>query len=185
MTLLADPATPLKDLARALSFSALKHRDQRRLDAAASPYINHPIALMEILIDAGVTDVATLSGALLHDTVEDTDTSLSELEKDFSAEISSLVSEVSDDKALPKNERKLLQVEHAATLSPKAKLIKMADKIANLTDIVASPPPSWTLTRKRNYFDWAKEVVTALGYSPDPVRVALMVRFEKAYSLRP
>lgn len=185
MTTASTPNTSLKELSRALSFSALKHRDQRRLDVAASPYINHPIALLEILTEAGVTDTATLAGALLHDTVEDTDTSLLEVEESFSAEISHLVAEVSDDKSLPKEERKFLQVFHAATLSPKAKLIKLADKIANLTDIAANPPISWTLTRKRKYFDWAKEVVTAIGGSDDPSRLALVARFDRAYSLRP
>jgi guanosine-3',5'-bis(diphosphate) 3'-pyrophosphohydrolase len=145
---------------RALKFSAHKHRDQRRKDAEASPYINHPIEMAEILACiGGITDVITLQGAILHDTIEDTQTSPEELEAEFGAEVRALVEEVSDDKSLPKEDRKRLQIEHAAYLSARAKHIKLADKICNIQDVTYSPPPNWTLKRRQEYLDWAERVV--------------------------
>src|SRR5919109_4461135 len=123
-------------LLKALAFAAHKHRDQRRKDAEASPYINHPIALADVLVnEGGVSDVEVLCAALLHDTVEDTATTPQELAEDFGPRIARIVAEVTDDKALSKAERKRLQIEHAAGLSPEAKLVKLADKICNLRDV--------------------------------------------------
>jgi len=145
---------------KALAFAAHKHRDQRRKDVEASPYINHPIALADLLCnEGGITDENVLCAALLHDTVEDTETTPEELTQVFGKTISALVMELTDDKALPKAERKRLQIEHAAHASHQAKLVKLADKISNLRDIVASPPSDWDFQRKQEYFDWAKKVV--------------------------
>lgn len=128
-------------LLRAASFAAHQHRDQRRKDVGASPYINHPLMLADILASEGsVTDTETVCAALLHDTIEDTKTTPDELRALFGAEIAALVQEVTDDKTLLKHERKLAQVEHAAHISDKAKLVKLADKITNLRDVVNSPP---------------------------------------------
>src|SRR5882724_10196949 len=148
---------------RAAEFAAHKHRDQRRKDRAASPYINHPISLAYVLAnEAGIEDSVVLSAALLHDTVEDTDTTAAELESTFGSRIAAVVIEVTDDKMLPKRERKQLQVEHAATISANAKLVKLADKICNLRDMTSAPPADWTLDRKREYFEWAKRVIDQL-----------------------
>jgi guanosine-3',5'-bis(diphosphate) 3'-pyrophosphohydrolase len=150
-------------LLKAEAFAADKHRDQRRKDAAASPYINHPIALANVLrSEGGVTDEVVLCAALLHDTIEDTETTSEELRETFGDEIAHVVLEVTDDKSLDKAERKRLQVEHAASLSDRAKLVKLADKICNLRDIIASPPSDWSTTRKLEYFDWAKSVVEGI-----------------------
>jgi GTP diphosphokinase / guanosine-3',5'-bis(diphosphate) 3'-diphosphatase len=167
---------------RAAAFAAHKHRNQRRKDADASPYINHPLALARVLADeGGVTDAATLCAALLHDTIEDTDTTADELRREFGAEVSALVEEVTDDKALPKAERKRLQVEHAAHISDKAKLVKLADKVCNLRDVAAAPPVDWSLERRREYFDWARLVIDALrGVHPQ-----LEAVFDAAYRARP
>ncbi|MET0122816.1 MAG: HD domain-containing protein, partial [Candidatus Thiodiazotropha sp. 6PLUC9] len=120
-------------ITRALLFSARKHRDQRRKDVQATPYVNHPIVLMDILVnEAGVYDAETLIAALLHDTIEDTDTTVEEIEREFGLVIAGLVMEVTDDKTLSKLERKAMQIDHAPDLSFKAKLVKLADKIANL-----------------------------------------------------
>ena len=145
---------------QALAFAAHKHRDQRRKDAEASPYINHPIALANILCGEGrITDATVLCAALLHDTVEDTDTGPEELEDAFGRAIRDLVMEVTDDKRLPKEERKRLQIDHAGALSEGAKLVKLADKIANLTDIIASPPTHWALERRQQYVEWSNKVI--------------------------
>lgn len=148
---------------KALEFAARKHRDQRRKDREASPYINHPINLVNLLWNtAGVTDPAVVMAALLHDTVEDTATTFAELRQEFGEAVEQLVREVTDDKSLPKQERKQRQVEHAAHLSQQAKLVKLADKISNLQDIIGSPPADWSSDRKREYFAWAKQVVDQL-----------------------
>lgn len=169
-------------IVRAAAFAAHKHRDQRRKDVRASPYINHPIELARVLAEVGgVTDAVTLSAALLHDTLEDTDTTPEELQRAFGPEVAAVVAEVSDDKALPKAERKRLQVEHAATISDRAKRVKLADKISNLTDVVHAPPASWSLERRRAYFDWARSVIDRLrGVDP-----ALEAAFDAAYAQRP
>ena len=144
----------------ALTFAAQKHRDQRRKDAEASPYINHPIAVASVMaIEAQVTDEALLLAAILHDTVEDTETSVSELASRFGDEVAKLVAEVTDDKSLPKQVRKDLQVLHAPAASSGAKRIKMADKICNVRDVTAHPPESWSLDRRREYLRWADRVV--------------------------
>jgi guanosine-3',5'-bis(diphosphate) 3'-pyrophosphohydrolase len=167
---------------RAAAFAADKHRNQRRKDPAATPYINHPLALAAILAgEGGITDAVTLSAALLHDTVEDTETTHAELVQEFGDEIAGLVAEVTDDKSLPKAERKRLQVEHAPGLSPKAKLVKLADKIANLRDVAATPPAFWPLERQQAYFDWTKAVVDGVrGVAPQ-----LEVLFDRAQEARP
>lgn len=167
---------------RALAFASRKHSQQRRKDADASPYINHPIALVSILaVEAGIKDCDTLCAALLHDTIEDTDTSVEELVEAFGGPVASLVQEVTDDKRLPKAERKLRQVEHAAHLSPKARPVKLADKIANLRDVADSPPVNWPLARRQEYFDWAKQVVDQI---PDPP-AGLLSLFMAIYGRRP
>jgi guanosine-3',5'-bis(diphosphate) 3'-pyrophosphohydrolase len=162
----------------AIAFAADRHRNQRRKDSEASPYINHPIALANVLAnEADITDEAVLVAAVLHDTIEDTDTSHDELSRIFGQEVARIVAEVSDDKSLPKAERKRLQIEHAAKISESAKLVKLADKICNLRDIVAMPPADWTADRKRTYFAWAKQVVDQIrGVHP-----ALEALFDAAY----
>lgn len=164
---------------KALEFASIKHRDQRRKDVEASPYINHPIALAKVLcVEGVVTDVNAICGAILHDTIEDTETTLEELTENFGESIAKIVMEVTDDKNLPKEERKRLQIEHAANASHEAKLVKLADKICNLRDIINSPPADWTLTRKREYFDWAKAVVDKIsGASPE-----LSIIFDETYA---
>lgn len=172
----------LELLLKALAFAADKHKDQRRKDVAASPYINHPIALASILCNEGhVTDINIICAALLHDTLEDTDTEPRELITEFGAQIAAIVIAVSDDQALPKVERKRLQIEHAAQASDQAKRVKLADKIANLRDMVDHPPAGWSLVRRQEYFDWAKAVIDRVrGVDP-----ALEKLFDMAYALRP
>ena len=169
-------------LLKALAFAAHKHRDQRRKDADASPYINHPIALADVLVnEGGITDVEVLCAALLHDTVEDTATTHEELVDEFGSRIARIVAEVTDDKRLPKSERKRLQVEHAPHISHEAKLVKLADKLANLRDVAERPPAGWELQRRREYFDWAKQVIDGLrGAHPRLERA-----FDAAYAKRP
>jgi GTP diphosphokinase / guanosine-3',5'-bis(diphosphate) 3'-diphosphatase len=142
-------------LIEAISFAAEKHRNQRRKDAHASPYINHPIALANVLANEGhVTDINVLCAAVLHDTIEDTETTAAELESRFGSKIAGVFVEVTDDKSLPKEVRKQLQIEHAANASHEAKLVKLADKICNLRDILNAPPADWPAERNQAYFGW-------------------------------
>ena len=169
-------------LLKALAFAAHKHRDQRRKDAEASPYINHPIALANVLVnEGGVSDNDVLCAALLHDTVEDTATTHEELVNAFGSRIARIVAEVTDDKTLPKAERKRLQVEHAPRLSLEAKLVKLADKVCNLRDVAERPPAKWDLARRQEYFDWAKQVVDGLRGA----HARLEGAFDAAYARRP
>ncbi|MGH8546883.1 MAG: HD domain-containing protein [Gammaproteobacteria bacterium] len=156
------PTTEIRELLilRAIDFAARKHRDQRRKDEEASPYINHPISVSLLLAEIGeITDPEVLSAAILHDTLEDTDTTPEELEAAFGMRIRKLVEEVTDDKRLPKAERKQRQIDHACQLSPDAVLIKLGDKISNVLDVTHSPPTDWDLQRRREYLDWAEAVV--------------------------
>jgi len=174
------PDLPL--LFHALRFAADHHRDDRRKGADASPYINHPISLANILCNEGqVLDIDVICGALLHDTIEDTDATAHEMEAEFGKKIHDMVMEVTDDNSLPKPERKRLQIERAPHISKEAKLVKLADKISNLRDIDVCPPVGWTLERRRQYYDWAKNVVDGLrGVHPE-----LEALFDVAYSKRP
>ena len=166
----------------ALMFAAQRHRNQRRKDAEASPYINHPIALAHLLATTGgIDNVDVLCAAILHDTVEDTETTEAELRERFGDAVAGIVVEVTDDKELPKQRRKELQVEHAPHKSVGATLVKLADKTCNLRDIAAAPPADWTLARRQEYFDWAKRVVDALPH----VNARLRQAFEEAYAKRP
>jgi guanosine-3',5'-bis(diphosphate) 3'-pyrophosphohydrolase len=180
--LMTAAASDLQLVLRALAFAAHKHRDQRRKDEDASPYINHPIALANCLAnEGGVTDPVVLVAALLHDTVEDTETTLEELTDHFGARISSIVGEVTDDKSLSRDRRKQAQIDHAPHLTLEARLVKLADKICNLRDVAGNPPAGWGRARKQEYFDWARRVVDGLrGVSP-PLELA----FDEAFSLRP
>jgi guanosine-3',5'-bis(diphosphate) 3'-pyrophosphohydrolase len=152
--------TDLQTFLQAAAFAARKHQHQRRKDAAASPYINHPLEVAAILAgEGGVTDPPTLTAAVLHDTLEDTETTPEELAAAFGSAIRDLVQELTDDKRLPKAERKMLQSARASQLSDRAKLIRIADKIANIRDVTYRPPAQWDLARRRAYLDWTAEVV--------------------------
>lgn len=155
-----QPISTTAAILEALHFAATKHRDQRRKNLEASPYINHPITVTKLLANQGqVTDPVVLQAAILHDTLEDTVTTPGELDSLFGVAVRQMVEEVTDDERLPKAERKRLQVDHAPHLSPGAKQIKIADKIANVQDMVASPPLGWSVERRLAYLDWADQVV--------------------------
>ena len=167
---------------RAVQFAAHKHTDQRRKDVRKKPYINHPIALAEVLhTDGGVRDSQVIAAALLHDTIEDTMTTYDELRGLFGAGVADTVAELTDTKFLRTETRKRLQVSKAGKSSAAAKQVKLADKICNLRDILASPPAGWSLKRRQTYFDWAKEVVDqARGVNPRLERM-----FDRLYRQRP
>ena len=145
---------------KAAHFSAQKHSTQRRKDENASPYINHPISVaLAIAQIGGVDDPEILAAALLHDTLEDTKTKPEELEAKFGKKVCEYVLDVSDDKTLLKDERKSRQIEHAKKISKGAALIKLGDKISNVTDVLKNPPVDWDINRRKEYLDWAEKVI--------------------------
>lgn len=174
--------TGLALVLKAVEFASRKHRDQRRKDKRASPYINHPIQLANVLwFEGGVTDPVVIAAALLHDTIEDTQTSWQELRGEFGDAVAEVVLDVTDVKWLKRNVRKRLQVSRAKHSSTRARLVKLADKIVNLRDVAAHPPSGWSLERRREYFDWAREVIDQVrGTHPELER-----RFDEAYALKP
>ncbi|EDW58565.1 guanosine-3',5'-bis(diphosphate) 3'-pyrophosphohydrolase MESH1 [Drosophila virilis] len=147
------------DFLKSLQFAAQKHSKQRRKDPDSTPYVNHLINVSTILAEAGIRDEGVLMAAVLHDVVEDTDTTFVDLEDLFGVDVSSLVRELTDDKTLAKEERKRLQIENAARSTRRARFIKLADKLDNLRDLQINKPRGWTEERREEYFVWAKQVV--------------------------
>jgi len=172
----------LRRLLEAVNFAAERHRFQRRKDPDETPYINHPIRVAHILLgEAQVIDLTALLAAILHDTVEDTDTNLDDIESRFGSEVAAVVAEVTDDWSMDKAARKNAQIENAPQLSVAAQRVRLADKIANLRDLGSSPPAAWSLSRLQEYFDWAREVV---GRIPGE-HIELRKLFGEAYDRRP
>lgn len=151
----------IKKLIDSVVFASDKHKFQRRKGFLKIPYINHPLRVVKILSDCGETNTDLLIAAVLHDTVEDTDASLSEIEVLFGANVAQMVEEVTDNMLLPQKERKELQVQKASKLSDDAKKIKIADKICNINDLV-NYPINWSKVRKIEYVDWSERVFEGL-----------------------
>ena len=149
-------------LLKAVHFAAEKHSSQRRKDEAQTPYINHPIAVANLLRIFGVDDVDVLIAAILHDVLEDTDASPGEIFEGFGEDVLAIVQEMTDDKSLPKQVRKDLQIEEALGLSEYTRWVKLADKICNLQDMIKSPPVGWSIERCVQYVDWCEAVVAGL-----------------------
>lgn len=158
----------INKLLHAASFSAQKHKQQKRKGENGEPYINHPLEVANLLANVGgVDDIDVLMAAILHDTVEDCGVTEGEIRELFGPEVAAYVMEVTDDKSLPKAERKQAQVEHAPHLSQGAKQIKLGDKISNIADVTNNPPADWSTERRREYVDWGSRVIAGLrGANP-------------------
>lgn len=159
----------LSKFTEAAIFAARKHTGQNRKGKDEAPYINHLLEVVNLLVNVGkVEDENTLIAALLHDTVEDTDTTREEIAESFGEKVASIVMEVTDDKTLPKAERKQKQIEHAPHLSFEAKQLKICDKISNIADVLNNPPDGWSDERRLEYVEWGEKVVAGLrGVNPD------------------
>jgi (p)ppGpp synthase/HD superfamily hydrolase len=145
----------------AAHYATLKHHGQKRKGAADVPYVAHVIDVARRLAAARPDDETLILAGLLHDVVEDTDGTREEIAERFGERVAALVMEVTDDKSLPKADRKRLQEEKAASKSEAAKRLKLADKASNLAALAESPP-DWSLKRRRAYMDWACRVVDAM-----------------------
>jgi guanosine-3',5'-bis(diphosphate) 3'-pyrophosphohydrolase len=152
----------------AANAAATWHVHQRRKGAAAEPYINHVLEVASLVAEAtGGSDPNLVIAALLHDVVEDCGVSAETLQEQYGPDVAALVAEVTDDKQLPKAERKRLQVEKASGKSLRAKIIKLADKTSNLRALATSPPSDWPKARKIEYLTWARQVAAGLrGANP-------------------
>lgn len=169
----------LQQVMTAAWFAARKHASQRRKGAAAEPYVNHLIEVAQLVAGAlAEPDAGVVMAALLHDTIEDTGVTREELAARFGPDVADLVVELTDDKSLPKEERKRLQIENAPKKSVRAQAIKIADKTSNLRGILSSPPVNWSYERKKTYFDWARQVVDAFP-APNPI---LKAEFERTHA---
>ncbi len=167
----------LKLLLSAASFAARRHTGQTRKGKDGQPYINHPLEVANLLATTGnIQDIEKLAASVLHDTVEDTQTRNEEIAELFGDRVAGIVREVTDDKSLPKERRKALQIQHAPHLSADAKLVKLADKISNVTDVTNDPPADWTIERRREYIEWGEKVVTGLRGT----NAALEAQFDRA-----
>lgn len=160
----------LNNLLHAASFSAKCHTGQTRKGERGEPYINHPLEVANLIANVGeVNDIDVLMAAILHDTVEDCGVTGEEIAALFGETVAGYVLEVTDDKSLPKAERKRLQVEHSPHLSPGAKIVKLADKISNITDVANNPPADWPIERRREYIEWGSSVVAGLRGANEPL----------------
>ena len=155
-------------ITHALRFAAERHSSQRRKGQAKEPYVNHLAEVSELVADATEgKDANLIAAALLHDTIEDTETSSDELVATFNNDIAQLVADVTDDKSLPKQDRKHLQVVNSRAQNMRVKLLKLADKTSNLRSLANSPPENWNTERKQAYIDWAIKVAAGLkGVNP-------------------
>ncbi|KAG6795573.1 guanosine-3',5'-bis(diphosphate) 3'-pyrophosphohydrolase MESH1 [Apis mellifera caucasica] len=155
-----NTAELLSIVMKCVNFAAIKHKDQRRKDEKETPYINHLIGVANILVQEGkIYDPVVIVAALLHDIVEDTNTTFEEIENEFGTEVCNIIKELTDDKSLHKAERKRLQIQNACNKSHKAKLIILADKLYNLRDLQENIPVGWSQDRVKEYFKWAKSVI--------------------------
>jgi (p)ppGpp synthase/HD superfamily hydrolase len=168
---------PIVRLVRAWRFAADAHTDQKRKGERGEPYVNHLSEVAQLVAEAtDGEDPDLVIAAVLHDTVEDTGVTAEDLRREFGARVAGLVCEVTDDKSLPKAERKQLQIDHAPTLSHGAQIIKLADKTSNVRAIVASPPKDWSAERKADYVAWGRKVVDICR----PAAPKLAAQFDEA-----
>jgi (p)ppGpp synthase/HD superfamily hydrolase len=164
----------------AVDYMMIGHAGQVRKDGTGTPYATHPLNVARRLIDAGVTDEDVILAALFHDLLEDTPVTYDELCRHFGPNVANLVREVTDNKQLNKSARKRAQIEHAAKISDKAKLIKAADKMSNLASFSTSTPQGWDEKRIRGYFLWSEAVWRSLqeGIKGSPIGIVLQDKFD-------
>lgn len=155
--------TGLVAVLHAAETAARWHSDQRRKGAAQEPYINHLLEVAHLVAEAtGGSDPNLVIAALLHDAIEDCGITEAQIAAEFGPDVAALVLAVTDDKALPKQERKRLQVEGAPAKPARVKRLKLADKTSNLRAMAASPPANWPLARRAEYLAWARAVAAGL-----------------------
>lgn len=152
----------LETLLKAVEYAAVKHQGQVRKDAEQTPYIIHPLGVTELVWNIGdIRSVNVLTAALLHDTLEDTDATIEEIENLFGPRVVYTVQELTNDPALSSKENKQRQIDHAPTMSLDGQLVKLADRLYNVTDL-RSAPPSWSKEKIKAYYNWGEKLLNAL-----------------------
>jgi len=144
----------------AAGFATKRHAGQVRKGPKALPYVTHCAEVADIVRQFGA-DEDTIVAAWLHDTVEDTDTTLEEIKQIFGANVAGIVDEVTDDPNLDKAAQQAAQITSAPTKSQSAAMVKAADQMSNMRSIV-NTPPYWTRQRALTYIDKASAVVRGL-----------------------
>lgn len=147
----------------AFELAADWHCGQTRKGKAREPFVNHPLRVAGLLIQHSIYDSQIRTAALLHDLLEDTDCPPGAIREAAGEQVLAWVLELTDRKTLLKSERKQMQVERAEMLSPEAKLIRLADKIDNVSSLALDPPENWSWQRQREYIAWSNRVVKNLG----------------------
>lgn len=156
---------------QALHFASTRHHDQR-WKGTALPYHHHLIGVLDLLSRVGgISDATTLVAAALHDVVEDTKTTREELATHFGQAVASIVEELTDAPDLSESARRSAQVAKAGSMSPAAQVIKLADKLANIRDVLHYSP-QWTAEERRAYIGWGAAVVDALRGINPPLEAA-------------
>jgi (p)ppGpp synthase/HD superfamily hydrolase len=156
---------------KAKRFAEQAHSGQTRKGAGAEPYVIHLAEVAELVTRFGGSETAILA-AWLHDTVEDCTVTRADLVAMFGEAVAAVVMELTDNKSLPKPERKRLQIVNAPHKSPEAALVKLCDKMSNVCAVGVNPPLHWSQDRKCAYVDWAVTVADALPTVPQPARLA-------------
>lgn len=169
----------MKLLLDAAAFAADRHRKQKRKGFAGDPYVNHLLEVAQLLSHAGETDEELLAAALLHDVVEDTETTFDEIETRFGARVREMVEDVTDDITLSSAERKHLEIQAAASGTREAQSIKVADKISNLRALITTPPVGWSIERRLNYCHFARNLVAVCTQAPRFLLALFEVEFER------
>ncbi|EFO18322.1 hypothetical protein LOAG_10172 [Loa loa] len=158
----------------AVDLAARRHRQQRRKDAAQTPYVNHPIGVAYILTSEGqITDTTTIIAAILHDIVEHTKTTDEEIRKMFGDEIADIVKECTMVRSMKREARMKSELEKASKLSHKAKLVQLADKLNNIRDIERGTPLGWTKQHVTEYIIFAKDLLSKIRGIHGPLESAL------------
>ncbi|HEC60508.1 hypothetical protein LCGC14_0950780 [marine sediment metagenome] len=161
-------------LIEAFLFAAQAHKEQRRKGNGGAPYINHLIEVVSLLSStAKVDDTDILIAAALHDILEDTPITVTEITKRYGSNVLSYVQAVSDDKALTLIERRAKQLKSMNESSDPIKYIKLADHCSN----IASLPPTWDKQRLKEYIGWSQSVAEKCFDVSEPLAVEYRKRY--------
>ena len=158
----SEGAMDHRTLVRAYALAARAHVDQTRKGEMRIPYINHCCEVAELVSEAGAP-LETVIAAVLHDVIEDSDTTEDELRYAFGDTVAGRVAALTNAPewdALPRAETKAKQAEHMRNADPEVRRIKIADQTSNLRDI-AREPKAWDLADAADYIDGAERVVAS------------------------
>ncbi|MCB1383103.1 MAG: HD domain-containing protein [Notoacmeibacter sp.] len=162
-------------VSRAANFALMAHADGRRKDSG-EPYANHLAEVAAHCAAARPEDGELVAAAWLHDVVEETAFTHDDIVALFGAPVASLVADVTDPDGLKGKARRERQVTHTLNCGPRVKLLKLADKVSNVEELIGLPANRFDLAGNERYLKWARRVVAVCrGVAPD-----LEARFDRA-----